>query len=265
MARSNTSPANASPSLPRISICPGCVASFGASDRSEKSLVPPPKSAISTRLRFSNALLVGIGGGDRFELEERIGNAGDLQRGSQPRQRQFVILLAARVSEMDRPADDDPARARARGSRGAGQQLLQDQADQRFERSLASADDRSGKTRIAEIGLERLNEAALVGRLEVMFDRAWAGVGGFGVAMLGPSAFEEENRSKRFGLALRLLGNRASRGGWPAAASATALLVVPKSRPRALLALMGIPASGPTFNLIKSAAIEWKCEHCALV
>ena len=106
------------------------------------------------RGRPGQSLLVGIRGGNRLVLEDRVDDPGQLERFAQACEREVVVLPAARDGEVHRTPDDRPRRQGTEAFFAGPDQPLHDQGDQLRERALPSADGGAGKAGIAQVRLQ---------------------------------------------------------------------------------------------------------------
>ena len=119
--------------------------------------------------------LVGVGGGDRLVLEDDLLEAGEPDGREQPPGGKGVELGVRRVGEVHRPPEDDPPRRRPRREAEPVAHVPADQPDQLLEGEVLRADPGAVERAIGEVGLERLDEAALRLGREVALDRLGAG------------------------------------------------------------------------------------------
>ena len=133
----------------------------------EDTLFETHRGPVRVLRRLLQPLPIGISGRDRFVLEHRVGDPRKGKCLTQPHQREFVVVGAARVREVDRPSNHRARgqRAEVRGARS--QQPLQDEANQFLECAACSADERSREAGVAQVSdtpVATLADARTIGR-----------------------------------------------------------------------------------------------------
>ena len=169
---SKASPAIGTPSVPMMSDARRPRRAHAGPDRDDREVaraaaeVADQDPLVALQSRF-----VRVGGRDRLVLEDDLLEAGEPDRRQQAVGGERVELGVGRVREMDRPAEDDPPRRRPRRKARAVAHVLADERDQLLERVVLRADAGAFERPVREVGLQRLDEAALGLRREIALDR----------------------------------------------------------------------------------------------
>ncbi len=119
--------------------------------------------------------LVGVGGGDGFELEGDGVEAGVEEGGFEAGEGEGVILVGFGADEADGAANGGVVDGLLEGKFGVEAEVGEDAGDEVFDGVATAEDFGSGEGAAGEVGLEGLDEAALGVGGEVVLDGGGAG------------------------------------------------------------------------------------------